>query len=235
MSDLNRASFASQKCTGGEKTEFIEIKSSRVTRRKSSCAGNKEKASEESSNTEATVCEHEQALSEDERVNVTKEALTSKWWEEPEDWDHLPPDADDGDIAEMTTRHRELCLRRDNLKKTTMAKNENKILPTDQKKEIQDGARRVELFMVEYDNLWNQQVWPSVQKMPGLSNKTTEVKEVQKTSSSMSPTSDSYKKSRSTQIKSIRPQTDVGKTKFWHPLWKKVTWHCNLVQQGWRR
>jgi len=145
MSDLNRASFASQKCTGGEKTEFIEIKSSRVTRRKSSCAGNKEKASEESSNTEATVCEHEQALSENERINVTKETLTFKWYGEPEDWDRLAPDANNDAIEEMMRRHRELYsifLRLTNLKNQT-TKNENKILPSNQKKEIQDEVKRV--------------------------------------------------------------------------------------------
>jgi hypothetical protein len=46
-----------------------------MTSSKSTLAENKEKAAEEPSNTKSTVCEHEQTLSEDERINVTKETL----------------------------------------------------------------------------------------------------------------------------------------------------------------
>ena len=92
----NGPSFASQKCTGGEKTEFIECKASRIIPSKSNLAENGEKASEDSSNADAAVCEHEQAPPEDEEIELdwTKEALTFKWYEEPEDWDRLCP-ADD--------------------------------------------------------------------------------------------------------------------------------------------
>ena len=54
-------------------------------------------------------------------MDWTKEALTFKWYEEPENWDRLCP-ADDDDMDEMKTRYRELYLsflRLDKLKKTT--------------------------------------------------------------------------------------------------------------------
>jgi hypothetical protein len=55
--------------------------------------------------------------------------------------DHLAPDAEGDDIEEMTRRHRELYssfLGLANLKKTTTRKKDDKILPSDQKNEIQD-------------------------------------------------------------------------------------------------
>ena len=121
-----------------------------MTPSKTTSADNKEEACEEPSNTDASVCEQEQALSEND---VTKEAVTFKWYEEREDWDRLAPAVDDDDIKGMTRRHIELYstfLRHDNLKKTTKRKNENKIRPSDQRKEIQDDARRVELLLNEY-------------------------------------------------------------------------------------
>jgi hypothetical protein len=57
---------------------FIEHKSSVMTPSKSNFTDNRETAPEEPSNTDASICEHEQALSEDECLNVTKEALTFK-------------------------------------------------------------------------------------------------------------------------------------------------------------
>jgi len=133
------------KMHGGEKTEFIESNSSMMIPSKSTSDDNKEKAFEERSNTDLTVCEQEQALSENERINVTKETLTFKWYGEPEDWDRLAPDANNDAIEEMMRRHRELYsifLRLTNLKNQT-TKNENKILPSNQKKEIQDEVKRV--------------------------------------------------------------------------------------------
>ena len=35
---------------------------------------------------DVTVSENEQVLSEDERINVTKEALALEWYEKLEDW-----------------------------------------------------------------------------------------------------------------------------------------------------
>jgi len=109
-------------------------------REKSTCGDNREKSSEERSNTAITICKHEQGLYEDERIYVTKEALKFNWYEELEDWDHHAPDADDDDSEEMTRRHRELYssfLRLSNLEKKTTSNNDNNILPSDQKKEIQ--------------------------------------------------------------------------------------------------
>jgi hypothetical protein len=56
---------------------------------KSTLADNGEKVSEDSSNADAAVCEHEQAPTDNEEIelDLTKEALTFKWYEEPEDWD----------------------------------------------------------------------------------------------------------------------------------------------------
>jgi len=70
------------------------------------------------------------------------------------------------------------------------------MLWSEQKKEIQDEARRVEVLLDEYNSLWTGHSWPSARKTPGLSKKSNEVKDVQTTSSSMSPTSDSYQQSR---------------------------------------
>ena len=82
----NGPSFASQKCTGGANTEFIACKASMMIPSKSTLAENGEKASEDSSNADAAVCEHEQSPSHDEEIELdwTKEALTFKWYEEPE-------------------------------------------------------------------------------------------------------------------------------------------------------
>jgi hypothetical protein len=132
----------------------------------------------------AAVCEHEQAPSDDEELELdwTKEALTFKWYEEPEDWDRLYPADDDADINDMKTRYRELYLsflRLDNLKKMTTTKK------NDQKKEIQDEARRVGLLLKEYDSLWTEQGWSSARKSSGLSRKTPPAKEAETTSTSL--------------------------------------------------
>jgi hypothetical protein len=66
MFEPNGPSSASQKCTGGEKTELIECKASTMIPSKSTPAKNGEKVSEDSSNADAAVCEHEQAPSDDE-------------------------------------------------------------------------------------------------------------------------------------------------------------------------
>ena len=60
---------------------------------KSTLAENDETVSEISSNADAVVCEHEQAPSDDEEIEFdwNKEALTFKWYEEPENWDRLCP------------------------------------------------------------------------------------------------------------------------------------------------
>jgi hypothetical protein len=140
----------------------------------------------------------------------TKEALSFKWYEEPEDWDRLFPADDDADMDDMKTRHRELYssfLRLDKLKKMTATKNKDKI-SSDQKNEIQDEARRVGLLLKEYDSLWTEQDWSSALKSSGLSRKTPPAKEAQNTSTSS--TSDPVKKSRPTKTKSRKPQTDVG-------------------------
>jgi len=99
-----------EKCTGGENTEFIECKASTMISSMSTLAENDEKVSEVSSNANAGVCEHEQSPSDDEEIELdwTKEALTFKWYEEPEDWDRLCPA--DADMDDMKTRYRELYL-----------------------------------------------------------------------------------------------------------------------------
>jgi len=77
---------------------------------KSTLAENDDQVSEDSSNADTAVCEHEQASSDDEEVELewTKEGLTLKWYEEPEDWDLLCPADDDADMEDMKTSHREL-------------------------------------------------------------------------------------------------------------------------------
>ena len=56
-------------------------------------ADDDEKVSADSSNSDAEVCEHKQAPSDNEEIELewTKEALTLKWYEEPEDCDRLCP------------------------------------------------------------------------------------------------------------------------------------------------
>ena len=114
-----------------KETEFIECKASTMIPSKSTVADSGEKVSEDSSNVDAAVCEHEQSRSDDEEIelNWTKEALTFKWYEKPEDWDWLRP-ADDG-MDDMRTRYREVYfsfLRLDKLKKKTTSKKNNRIL-----------------------------------------------------------------------------------------------------------
>jgi hypothetical protein len=124
-----------------------------------------------------------------------------KWYEKPEDWDRLCPAEDDADIDDMNTRHRELYssfLRLDKLKKMTTTKNNDKI-SSDQKKEIQDEARRVELLLNEYDSLWMEQGWSRARSKAG--------QEAQATSTSL--TSDPVKIPRPTKTKSRKPQTGV--------------------------
>jgi len=55
---------------------------------KSTLADNGKKVSEDSSNADAAVWKREQAPFDDEEIELdwTKEALTFKWYEEPEDW-----------------------------------------------------------------------------------------------------------------------------------------------------
>ena len=100
---------------------------------------------------------HKQAPSNDEEIELdwTKEALTLKWYEEPEDWDRLCPADADADMDYMKTRYRELYLsflRLDKLKKKTKTKNKDRI-SSEQKKEIQDEARRAGLSLKEYDSI----------------------------------------------------------------------------------
>jgi len=108
MFEPNGPSFASLKCTGGSQIEFIECKASTIIPSKSTLSDNGKKVSEDSSNADAAVCEHEQSPSDDEEIELdwTKEALTFKWYEEPEDWDRLCPADDDTDMDDMKTRHR---------------------------------------------------------------------------------------------------------------------------------
>jgi len=181
---------------------------------KSTLADNGEKASEDSINADAAVCEHEQFPSDDEEIVLdwTKEALTFKWYEEPEDWDRLCPADDDADMEDMKTRHREInliFLRLDKLKKKTTTKNNDRI-SSEQKKEIQDEARRAGLSLKEYDSLSTEQGWSSARKGSGLSRKTPAAKEAQTTLTSTFLTSDPFKNSRPTKTKSRKPQTDVG-------------------------
>ena len=77
---------------------------------KSTSAENGEKASEDSSNADAAVCKHKQAPSDDEEIELdwTKEVLTFKWYEEPEDWDRLFSADDDADMEDIRTRQRAL-------------------------------------------------------------------------------------------------------------------------------
>jgi len=110
-------------------------------------------------------------------------------------------------MDDMKTRHRESYLsflRLDKLKKMTTTKN------NDQKKEIQDEARRVGLLLKEYDSLWTEKGWSSARKSSGLSRKTLPTKEAQTTSISTSLTSDPVRNPRLTKTKSKKPQTDVG-------------------------
>jgi hypothetical protein len=95
----------------------------------------------------------------------TKEALTFKWYEEPEEWDRLCPGEDVADMADMETRHRELYLsflRLDKLKKMTMTKNNEKI-SSNQKKKIQDensieyGLR---IFCSHWPEMKQRITWP---------------------------------------------------------------------------
>jgi hypothetical protein len=91
-------------------------------------------------------------------LDWTKEALTFKWYEEPEDWDRLCPADNDADMDDMKTRYRELYfsfLRLDKLNKKTTTKNNDRI-SSEQKKEIQEEARHVGLFLKEYDSLWTE-------------------------------------------------------------------------------
>ena len=91
-------------------------------------------------------------------MDWTKEALTFKWYEEPEDWDRLCPADNDADMDDMKTRYRELYfsfLRLDKLNKKTTTKNNDRI-SSEQKKEIQEEARHVGLFLKEYDSLWTE-------------------------------------------------------------------------------
>ena len=80
-------------------------------------------------------------------------------------------------------------------------------ISSDQKKEIQDEARRVGLLLKECDSLWTEQGWSSARKSSGLSRKTPPAKEAQTTSTS---TSDPVKNPRPTKTKSRKSQTDVG-------------------------
>jgi hypothetical protein len=66
MYETNGPSLASQKCIRGYKTEFIECKASTMIPSKSTLANDGKKVSEDSSNADAAVCEHEQASSDEE-------------------------------------------------------------------------------------------------------------------------------------------------------------------------
>ena len=64
-------------------------------------------------------------------------------------------------MEDMKTRHREIYLsflRLDKLKKMTTTKN-NDTISSDQKKEIQEETRRVELLLKKYDSLWTEKAW----------------------------------------------------------------------------
>jgi hypothetical protein len=62
-------SFASQKCTGGENAGFIACKASMMIPSKSTLAENREKVSEDSSNADVAVCEHNQSPSNNEEID----------------------------------------------------------------------------------------------------------------------------------------------------------------------
>jgi hypothetical protein len=82
-------------------------------------------------------------------------------------------------MEDMKTRYRELYLsflRLDKLEKMTTIKNNDQI-SSDQKKEIQDEARRVRLLLKEYDSLWTEKGWSSARKSSGLSRKTPSAKD----------------------------------------------------------
>ena len=70
MSEWTGPSFASQKCTEGNKTEFIECKASTRIPSNSTLGDNGEKVPEDSSNADAAVCEHEPAPSDDEEIEL---------------------------------------------------------------------------------------------------------------------------------------------------------------------
>jgi len=109
-------------------------------------------------------------------------------------------------MEDMKKRYRELYLsflRLCKLKKMTSIKNNDQI-SSDQKKEIQDEARRVGLLLKECDSLWTEQGWSSARKSSGLSRKTPPAKEAQTTSTS---TSDPVKDPRPTKTKSRKSQT----------------------------
>ena len=71
---------------------------------------------------------------------------------------HQSPADDDAEMEAMKTRYRELYfsfLRLDKLNKKTTTKNNDRI-SSEQKKEIQEEARHVGLFLKEYDSLWTE-------------------------------------------------------------------------------
>jgi hypothetical protein len=158
--------------------------------------------------------EHEQSPFDDEEIEFdwTKEAVTFKWYEEPEEWDRLCPADDNSDMEHMKTRYRELYLsflRLDKLKKKKQTtNNSNNRISSEQKKETHDDTRRVGLLLKEYDSLWTEQGWSSARKRLGLSKKTPPAKEAQMTSTSTCLTSDPVKNPRPTKTKSRKPQTD---------------------------
>jgi hypothetical protein len=79
---------------------------------KSTLAENGEKVSEDSSNADAAVCEHEQSPSDDEEIELdwAKEALTFKWYEDSEDWDRICLAHYDADMDDMRKRYRALYV-----------------------------------------------------------------------------------------------------------------------------
>jgi hypothetical protein len=66
-----------------DETEVIEFQAQKMISSKSTLSENGEKVSEDSSNADAAVCEHEPAALDDEEIEFewTKEAVTFKWWE----------------------------------------------------------------------------------------------------------------------------------------------------------
>jgi hypothetical protein len=77
-------------------------------------------------------------------LDWTKEALTFKWYKEPEDWDRLCPAEDDADMEDMKKRYRELYLsflRLDKLKKVTTIKNMSRLRGSASKKALKKAQK----------------------------------------------------------------------------------------------
>ena len=109
------------------------------------------------------MCKQEQAPTDDEEIALdwTKEALTFKWYEEPEDWDRLCPADEDADMDDMKTRYRELyssLLRLDKLKKKTKTG-----FPVNRRRRSRTN-KTCRALAEGVDSLWTKQGWSSARK-----------------------------------------------------------------------